>query len=59
MSEEKKKITGAEALLLGGRLLQRLGEKMEDQETPGEINLSEWLAILQETAVDAWSEFND
>ena len=57
--EQEKGLTTAEAFNLSGRLMQRLGARLEDPETPDKITRSEWMSLVQETVVDAWSEFND
>lgn len=52
-------LTKGEMVICAGRLVTRIGEKLDDPETPNQITLAEALATFNETVQDILKEFAD
>ena len=52
-------LTKGELVQVCGRLVERVGKKLDEGDIADKIELSEALAILQETAVDLMAEYSD
>lgn len=52
-------LTKGEMVICAGRMIERIGEKLDDPNTPMKIELSEALEILKETATDVIKEYQD
>jgi hypothetical protein len=54
--EHKNSITGVEALQLASNLLQRLHDRLADD---NKLDFSDWLAIATETGKEVFEEYTD
>ena len=54
--DHKNSITGVEALQLASNLLQRLHDRLADD---NKLDFSDWLAIATETGKEVFEEYTD
>jgi len=52
-------LTKGEVVQCAGRLVERVGIALDDEETPDKISLEEALKMLQDTIVDIMKEYSD
>ena len=52
-------LTKGEIVQCAGKLVTRIGEKLDDEATPNTVTLAEALSIFQDTAQEVLKEYAD